>query len=116
MRNINTSRFVVRLGVVGALLSMPICTLAAPKKEAKAPGVFAIQSVERATGKKLTSAQKAQITQAAKERDAAIAKVRKAEMKKFRAKVAKAAGLSLSQLEAKEKAARGAKSKAKPKA
>lgn len=115
MKTTNTNGFVVRLGIAGALLSLPIGALAAPKKEVKPPGWFAIQGVERATGKKLTSAQKAQITQAARERDAAIAKVRKAEGRKFRGKVAKTIGLSLSQLEAKEKAARGAKSKTKPK-
>ncbi len=83
---------------------------AQPKKGKPAPlGMGAIQNAEKVTGKKMTSAQKSQIMAAARTRESNIDKARKAEWKKFRMRVAQTMGMSLAQMEAKEKAARAKK-------
>jgi len=79
--------------------------LAQPKKNAGL-GVGAIQSTERALGKKLTASQKTAIIAAAKAREKANGQARKKNMKAFRVQLAKIAGVPLTQLQAKEKAAR----------
>ena len=86
-----------------------------PAKNGGGLGMGAIRTVESATGKKLSAAQKAQIVAAAREREKNIAAARKQAHDKywkvFRARVAKAAGMSLAQLEAKQKAARAKQKK-----
>lgn len=104
-----------RLTVLGATL----CALAAaseaqPKKKGAALGLGAIKGAEAALGKKLTATQKTAIISAAKAREKANDDAKKKNMTAFRAKLAKIVGLSLAQLEAKEKAAR-AKTKKAPK-
>ena len=97
------NRSAILLGI--ALTMLLSGASAAPPKSKKVPlGVPAIQNAERVTGKKLSTAQKAAIMKAARTREDNIRKAHQAEWKKFRALVAKTVGLSLAQMEAKEKA------------
>ncbi len=108
----NHSRILVSTLKV-ALLSASLLTLSAsnglaqPKpKKASGLGIPAINSTERALGKKLTAGQKTQIINAAKAREKANGAAQKKNMAAFRVQLAKIAGVSLKQLEAKEKAAK----------
>ena len=95
-----------------SLLALP--SLAAAPKKPEPLGTGAIRQVEKATGKKLSASQKGQIMAAARQREAEIKKARDAAWVRFRSRVAKASGMSLAQLQAKQKAARkAARSKSK---